>query len=125
LSKKRQTIRTIASEALLDPEELLLLVWEQGFEYLTSVDTPINSKDLKNVSMLFDVPVAHQITRKSYWKKLLGLSDDGLRIKLTSLGFSWNPRSIRVPRGAIRVLQKEKKNTLLAIRENEAARSTT
>jgi len=108
MSKKRQTLRNIVSGVGLDLEETLLRAWEGGFEYLTSFDTPIKARDLKKLCILLDVPIGKEVSKKAYWKKLLSLGDKELRELLSSLGFSWNLRTSRVPKGAISKLKKEK-----------------
>jgi death-on-curing family protein len=124
LSKKQKTLRSIIPDDLFDSEEMLIMAWDEGFDYLTGIDTNIKSKDIKKVCALFSVPTAKEMMKKNYWKKALHKGDTEIEELLISLGFSWNSKTKNIPKGSIKILQKEAVKVRAVIKEMKDAAMT-
>lgn len=107
MKNKRPSIKQLASEAKIDSEEALIRLWYAGFEELTVSSDKISGHVLIRAKKILGIASPHELTSLQYWQLHFGLEDREFRTLLTQLSISLNPKSERLPKGAVAKLKKE------------------
>lgn len=102
----RVTIEKLARDSGLDEEELLIRLWDLGYEDVEDPKQALAPSAVREVRRLLGLPTARELVRPRYWQAALGLDEEGLSKVLQASGVMMNPRAKTLPKGAIRVLKK-------------------
>ena len=119
---KRYTVKKLAIESNVDADEALVLLWEEGLEYVEGADRYINNRDLKKARLALGIAGPRELLHSSYWCRLFGISEEEFKVKLTDLDIRMRPSAKRLPKGAIAKLKAEarrKKKHTLVLNENK------
>lgn len=102
--KAAWTVATLATQAELDVEQVLVALWSEGIEYPLDPTSRIRPEDAGTAERATGIAGSRQ-KRVSYWLDELGQSRAELTAFLLGSGVRLHPRANTVPKGAIRRLQ--------------------
>lgn len=83
---KRTTVKTLASEAGLDNDEALILLWDAGFQYITGPGDFLARGEANRARRALGLAARRELASPSYWARLFGVSDDAVASLLETLG---------------------------------------
>jgi len=117
---KRITIRELAIETNVDPEDILLRLWEAGFDDVRDVKSRIPASKAKRARVAVDAPSTSQLRSPKYWMTKLQLDSQEFAELLESLGIEMSAAAQKLPSDSIRKLKRHTSN-----RANTNMRNTT
>lgn len=85
-SVKRITVKALASEAGLDNDEALILLWDAGFQYINGPGDFLARGEANRARRALGLATRRELASPSYWARLFGVSDDALAPLLATLG---------------------------------------
>jgi death-on-curing family protein len=100
------TVEVSAAESGIDLEELLIRLWDLGFDDLHDERQALKPRQTHEIRRVLGLPSAHQISRPGYWRGALGLDHDQLTALLEESGLSLSSRAKTLPKGAVKVLKR-------------------
>jgi hypothetical protein len=126
LARKRVSVRQPATDAGLDTDEVLILLWEGGFDYIISPDDLLPKGETNRARRALGLATRRELASQDYWCQLLGLTPDGLSQLLQSLGVTDAFEGIRLRKKALNRLKGEaRQRGLRAVTEAPTAVSKT
>ena len=106
MARSRRSVIELAKEALLDPEDALIVLWDSGFDRLETVGDSLGKRDLNRARRCLGLPTRRELKDPRYWENVLELNREGLVALLADLGFDLSSSARTLPRGAISRLKK-------------------
>jgi hypothetical protein len=107
------TVGRLAAEAGLDVEELLIRLWDVGFEEIDDLSQFLRAADANRVRRLLGLPSSLRISRPQYWQQAFEVDEATIRELLARAGLTMNPAASTLPKGAVRVLKQHARGTRL------------
>jgi death-on-curing family protein len=104
--KKSLTVQQLADASALDVDEVLLGLWDAGFEQLNDPDDLLRPNEVEVARRTLGLPSAHDLVRLAYWSKALDQSELELQGLLRAAGFRLTPQRKTIPKGAVSFLRK-------------------
>lgn len=105
MSKKVSILR-LAREANVDPDDVLIKLWDAGFIELNSHSDVVRSKRAGLARSILGIENHRVQIRVDYWMTRLGLTRDELTQELFTMGITLSDNSRRLPKGAMKKLQR-------------------
>lgn len=103
---QRVTVRELAAEAGRDAEEVLLILWEQGLDYIEDVDEYVRTNDLSKSRTALGSPSPRQRRRLNFWAHHLDMTRDELLEYLDEIGVRPSPNARNLPKGGLKRLER-------------------
>ncbi|TKJ36675.1 MAG: hypothetical protein CEE38_10225 [Planctomycetes bacterium B3_Pla] len=107
---RRTTIQELSTETNLDPEDVLLLLWEAGFDDVRNVNSRIPASKVKQARVAVAAPSISQLRSPSYWMSVLQLEPKQFADLLDSLGIEISATAKKLPSSSIRKLKRHASN---------------
>lgn len=106
MSRKRSSVAALATEAELDLDEALVLLWDAGLDELDEPNDLIADRDLATAKKALGLATARQLRSISYLARAAGLSTEEARRKLTEAKVISSKTADRLPRGGVKKARK-------------------
>ena len=106
MARSRRSVIELAKEALLNPEDALIVLWDSGFDRLETVGDSLGKRDLNRARRCLGLPTRRELKDPRYWENVLELNREGLVALLADLGFDLSSSARTLPRGTISRLKK-------------------
>jgi prophage maintenance system killer protein len=100
------TLTELAGQAGIDPEELLIRLWEAGVDDVEDPDTRLRSSQVTAIRELVGLPSSSAIRRVEYWQSALGMSLEEIGDLLEQSGLRLRPGASTLPKGAVKRLKQ-------------------
>lgn len=113
----RLTVRQLAAEAGRDSEEVLLVLWDEGLDYIEDVDEYVRTNDVSRCRTVLGSPSPKQRRRLGFWAEHLEMTRAELLEYLQQIGVRPNPNARNLPKGGLKKLER-------AIREDTSKSRT-
>ncbi|MDE0104226.1 MAG: type II toxin-antitoxin system death-on-curing family toxin [Bryobacterales bacterium] len=109
MKKRQQSVAQLASEAGKDIDEVLILLWDEGFDDAKDADSIIPRKSVDRARHVLGLGTQRQIGTRKYWKTELGLdAEEEVDELLHSLGIRQLKKGKYLSRKAIQALKKNR-----------------
>jgi death-on-curing family protein len=102
------TVKEIAQEAGRDTDEVLIILWECGLNYLNGPNSRIHGGNLKLAQKALGIPTRNEIISLIYWEKRLNKSGNEIQQILKKEGIDNSLFLFRLPKDAIKILKRQK-----------------
>ncbi len=106
MARSSLTVRRLASEAHVDIDEVLLVLWEEGMDYLSRPNSIVRRGDATRAQQLVGLATRRELASPKAWQTLFGLDYDGLTQLMVSLGVP-APKSKKLQKKVIHRLKAE------------------
>lgn len=103
---RRLTIRQLANEGGRDPEEALVTLWDEGFDYINDIDDEIRANDLSRCRRALGVPAPKDKRRLDFWSRHLAMTREELLDYLQDIGVQASPNARNLPKGGLKKLER-------------------
>ncbi len=113
MRRKSLTVQQLAEASALDVDEVLLSLWDAGFEQVNDPDDLLRSSEVEAARRTLGLPSPRDLVRLAYWSKALDQSESDLQGLLRAAGFRLTPRMNTIPKGAVSFLRKVARSTKL------------
>ena len=97
----------LAREAGLHVDEVLLTLWDEGFSYIRSQDSPVRNRDLKCARRSLGLATRRDLKSSDYWRNLLALGQSEFAALLHTLGITPARSGTGLPKKAVTRLKAE------------------
>jgi death-on-curing family protein len=87
-------------------DEVLVTLWDAGFEDINDVDDRISPGDVAKAQRALGLATPREMRTLSYWQEALGISAEALRAQLSELGVSVSTGARLVPKGGLAKLRR-------------------
>lgn len=104
--QKSITARELAKESSRDPDEVLVTLWDQGFDYLDDLDNQLQRSDVPKARRALGIVSPQMRRRLSFWQEALDLSPHELRDYMRSRGIHVSDGARQVPKGALKRFER-------------------
>ena len=124
---RRYTVKELAIEAKMDAEVALIVLWEEGLEYLEGTERYINNRDLKKARLSLGIASPRELLFPRYWCSLFEITEDEFKTKLADLNIRMRSGANRLPKGAVAKLKSEARRRdkpTLVLNENKKVQKT-
>ena len=102
MSRKLETVRSLARSADLDLDEALIALWDSGFDWVKGPNDRFPAREINRARQVLGLSNAQVQTRVSWWMQHTGLTFDELSIRSSDMGFNLIPGARRLPKGALK-----------------------
>lgn len=106
MSRRATTVRALATEADLDLDEALVMLWDAGIESVVSPDDRVPARDMARAQRALNVPTRAEETTIDYWLARSKLSREAFVAAAAEVGVAISPGKRRVPKGGVRKLRR-------------------
>ncbi|HBO44968.1 MAG TPA: hypothetical protein DD670_13770 [Planctomycetaceae bacterium] len=106
MAGRSQTIRQLAREAGLSPDETLYSLWEYGIDHLIDPSDRVSGTNLDRARQILGIVPRSALVSPRYWQNRLQLSDEQFRGVLRRLGIV-HDGARTLPKGSVRLLKAE------------------
>ena len=89
MSRSKHTVDYLAREANIDPEEVLLLLWDGGLGYLRTAGSKVRNNDMDRARTLLGMLSSNDLASVAAWQRALELNAEEFRGLQTSLGLEF------------------------------------
>ena len=101
------TVKKLASEAGLDPDDVLVRLWDSDINYVEHIDHRIRKPDLDRARRAIGSATRRDLKSTEYWRMALGLNSIEFNALLEKLGIVLNSQAKRLPKGAVSKLKSQ------------------
>jgi prophage maintenance system killer protein len=113
--RRSQSVTELAQEAGLDPEELLIRLWDLGIDVPEDLNRRLSASQTTQARNAVGLPSPNEIRRPPYWQEALGISHPELYELLRQAGISADPKARTLPKGSVKILKRAaRRRTLLS-----------
>jgi death-on-curing family protein len=105
-NKKNVTVASLAKESSRDLDEVLILLWEYGIEYVNGPSDKIYSKHVKTAEKILGIPTKRELESLNYWQSLFKMGPGEFSNFLQELSINTSAQMTRLPKGAVKKLRK-------------------
>ena len=103
----RTTVESLANELFVDPDEILLTLWDLGLNDIRDATSPVPVKSLDKVRAALGAPTVREQMRIDYWVDALGITRPEFECELEDLGIRVSASARRLPKGALHRLRRK------------------
>jgi death-on-curing family protein len=107
LSRKIETVRTLAASAGVDVDEALIYLWDAGLNSINDPKVRLSSRDLKKAREVLNLSSGHAEARISWWLERTGFSFDEFSRRAEMVGVFLSPSMRTLPKGALKRIRRE------------------
>ena len=127
---RHYNVERLAYEAELEPDEVLVLLWDAGILYVEDLGHRIRKRDLNRARRAIGIATRRELMSPGHWQQALRLDDEKFGLLLEELQIQLGPGAKRLPKGAIARLKSEARRrgdtqALVAVGETEPEISVT
>ncbi len=120
---KEMTAASLAREAQLEVDDVLLLLWEGGVDYPTTPTSLIRSADRSRATAAVGLTSVKSRLLISHWLDYLDHGPEEFRDWCNSFGVSIPPGARKLPKGALRRIERQSKSLSAAGAGTRATKS--
>lgn len=106
VARQPMTVRQLATDFELDLDEVLVTLWDAGFDEVGDIDDRIAAARVASAHRALGLQPAREMRTLRYWEDALGLTAGELRAKLGELGVYVSPGARVLPKGALGRLRR-------------------
>lgn len=107
MSKNKKSVSQIAKEAQLDVDEVLVRLWDLGFDDISDPKDIVPKRSLNRVRRLLNLATRRELKNICYWQNLFKLEEADFARLLRKLGIKVGLNARKLPSGGIRRLAAE------------------
>ncbi|MEV4669492.1 type II toxin-antitoxin system death-on-curing family toxin [Microbacterium sp. LWO12-1.2] len=107
---REMTAASLAREAELEVDDVLLLIWEVGIEYPTTPTSLIRPGDHDRARDAVGITPVRRRLLISYWIDLLGLTPTEFRAWAAQVGVAIPDGARKLPKGALRKIERSERS---------------
>ncbi len=107
MSRKSVSVQSLANEASVDVDEVLVTSWDLGIDHVMNAESMISHGDARHLRVSLGVATRANLRSQVYWENLLGLSALELRNFLSDQGVTMSERASKIPPGGVSRLKAE------------------
>jgi len=119
---RSRTVRDLATELNTDIDEVLLVLWDNGFEDMETPTSRVPSRAVQIVTRTLGGPNSENQHKVQFWLDLLKISRADFVSELQRLGVTLPPHASKLPKGTLRRLRAAHKEKLIIQGFSETAR---
>lgn len=120
MGRRTRTVVELAREALVEPEDALLILWDCGFDHLESPQSRLGPRELNRARRCLNIPTRREFKDVRYWEAVFDVDREGLTAMLFDLGIELSPAARTLPKGAVSRLKKRIPESRRAASEADA-----
>src|ERR1017187_9503478 len=102
MSRKLETVRTLAQSADLDLDEALIALWDAGLDWIKGPNDRLPSRDVDRARLALGLTIRQRQTRVSWWVEKTSLNFEELSSRALALGIDLVPGARKLPKGALK-----------------------
>lgn len=106
MAKRVLSIAELAKRSGMDPEAVLLSVWEAGLDHYRDPRDRVRRRDIDIALRAVGLPTGRDLTDPIYWMDRFGLEEEPFRELLRDLGTPMNRAARTLPKGAVAKLRR-------------------
>lgn len=99
------TVQQIADSLGSDVDDVLIALWDAGFDRFESSGDVVFSRELTGIQRALDMPTAREIKSPAYWMRTTSTSPAEFSALMSNLGFDFAVGQKTLPKGAVRKLE--------------------
>jgi len=111
--KNRLTVREIAEKTEFDIEEVMIMLWDEGIDWIHDPSDLLIGSELEKAKKILLLPDGKKFKTKEYWKKEFNLSEEGFEDLLWQLDIKVSKNAKNLPKGSVLKLKRELKKPKL------------
>lgn len=105
MTRKRKTVEELAKEVQLDSDEVLITLWEAGYDEVLSPKDRL--RDMNRARRALGLATRRELKSVAYWMAVLDLDEAEFFDLLTTKSVSINKNAKKLPSKAISRLKSE------------------
>jgi death-on-curing family protein len=122
LSRKIESVRTLAQSAQIDIDEALILLWDGGFDWINDPKDRLGASDLKRAGEVLSISSGGEEAKIAWWLSHTGLSFEEFSERAGALDIFLTLSMRKLPKGALKKLRREFRE-LIPVTEEEGEES--
>jgi death-on-curing family protein len=107
MARKKVTVGKLAQEASLDLDEVLLILWDNGFDYVNSAGDALARGEANRARRSLGLATRRELASLAYWSRRLKKSQQDILAFLSDQGIPRPLEGNRLTKKAIRLLSVE------------------
>lgn len=107
MAQRRKTVRELAQEANLEMDEVLVTLWDAGFEDVLGPQDQIVSGDLNRARRALGLATRRELKSPEFWMELFGADVAEFHALLNGLGITLSRHAKTLPQNSVTKLRKE------------------
>ena len=118
MSKKSTTVDDLARRKGVEPDDVLIMVWDGGIGYPNGPRSIIRPQDVARAEKACGLASPKARTTVEYWIQALSLDRSELTAELRDLGIVLAPNARKLPKGALAKLERTRPRASVAMAVN-------
>jgi len=107
MATKRITVKQLAQEAGLDTDDVLIALWDAGYNNITGPNDRFGKQESNRARRALGLATRKELRTFTYWMKLLGIDERGFKDLLAKLDVPLKEKSHKLKQKALSKLKAE------------------